>query len=234
MIGASTISLSVIAPVWNEKHQLPHWQDMLFNNNEEPMEVIVVDGGSTDGSWEWLQQQSKLKVFQCTKGRGKQLAFGAQKAKGSLLYFVHVDTQLPQGFDILIKNACGQNHLAGCFQMRFAPYNPLGLRIAGWGTRWNHILFRGGDQTLFVTRECYQAVGGFDSSYRICEDLDLIKKLYAHTTFKILPQKVITASRKFEQKGTVSLLLHFRVLHFMHWLGHNEQRLFDYYRKFVN
>lgn len=233
MIGDSTNSLSVIAPVWNEKTRLPFWLSMLLEKKEGALEVIVVDGGSTDGSWEWLQQQSQIKVFQCEKSRAKQLALGAQKALGSLFYFVHVDTQLPQGFDMLIKKAHVNNHLAGCFRMRFAPHNPVGLRIAGWGTSWNHLLFRGGDQTLFVAREAYQAVGGFDATYSVCEDLDIIKKLYVHIGFTILPQKVVTDSRRFQQKGTVTLLFHFRILHFMHWWGANQQRLFDYYQKYV-
>ena len=64
MIGDSTNSLSVIAPVWNEKTRLPFWLSMLLEKKEGALEVIVVDGGSTDGSWEWLQQQSQIKVFQ--------------------------------------------------------------------------------------------------------------------------------------------------------------------------
>lgn len=234
MIGDSTNSLSIIAPVWNEINRLPLWLSMLLEKKEGALEIIVVDGGSTDGSWEWLQQQPKIRLFQCDKGRAKQLALGAQKALGSIFFFVHVDTQLPKGFDKLIKKAHAKNHLAGCFQMRFAPHNSIGLRIAGWGTCWNHLLFRGGDQTLFVAREVYHAVGGFDTTYRVCEDLEIIKKLYIHNTFTILPQKVVTDSRKFEQKGTATLLFHFRILHLMHWLGATEQSLFDYYQRYVN
>ena len=233
MTGVLTTSVSVIVPVWNEKEALPGWVQMIEEKKEGDLELIVVDGGSVDGSWQWLQKQSGLRIYQTTKGRGHQLHFGAQKAKGTLFYFVHVDTHLPQGFDRLLKAAHAQNLLAGCFRLRFAPFNPLGLRIASWGTQWNHLLFRGGDQTLFVDRELYFKVGGFDPSYRVCEDLHLIKKLYRIKTFKVLPQQVITHSRRFETKGVLPLLFHFRVLHFLHWFGSGPKLLWNYYLKFI-
>ncbi|MGA1029200.1 MAG: TIGR04283 family arsenosugar biosynthesis glycosyltransferase [Flavobacteriaceae bacterium] len=233
MIGRSTNSLSLIAPCWNERTLIPQWVDMILQQKESPLELIVVDGGSTDGSWEWLQKHPQINAFQTTKGRAQQLHFGAKKASGALLFFVHIDTQLPLGFDGFIKKAFSANALSGCFRLRFSPHNPLGLRLAAWGTRWNHLLFRGGDQTLFIHRELYHQIGGFDANYGVCEDLELIRHIYRNSTFTILPQEVVTNSRRFQQKGTSHLLFHFRVLHFLHWLGAGPKILFAYYQKFV-
>ena len=234
MNGGLTNSVSLIAAVWNEMPILPQWINMLFDKKEGSIEIIVVDGGSTDGSWEWLQDQKKIKIFQSDNGRTNQFHYGAQKAIGSILYFVHVDTVLPQGFDILLKKARTQNYMAGCFRMYFSPSNPIGLRIASWGTRFNHLLFRGGDQTLFIDKKLYQFIGGFDPAYQVCEDINLIKKIYQQTFFKILPQYVTTDSRRFTKKGTVYLLFHFRVLHLLHWLGFGPKNLLNYYKTFIN
>ena len=117
MNGGSTNSVSLIAAVWNERPILPSWINMLFDKKEGGIEIIVVDGGSTDGSWEWLQKQKKIKIFQSENGRTKQFHHGAEKAIGSILYFVHVDTVLPQGFDLLLKKARTQNYIAGCFRI---------------------------------------------------------------------------------------------------------------------
>ena len=91
----------------------------------------------------------------------------------------------------------------------------------------------GGDQSLFVHRELFQELGGYDTRFKVCEDLDLIKRLYRKVKFRVLPQKILTSSRRFYENGTLRLLIHFGIMHFSHWLGAGPQFLYRYYGTFV-
>ena len=86
-----TPKLSIIVPVLNEIDQLSGFVAHIQNQWQQPQELLVVDGGSTDGTWEWLQKKS-IKSFRSVKGRAQQMNFGAHNATTSLLYFVHVDS----------------------------------------------------------------------------------------------------------------------------------------------
>jgi hypothetical protein len=76
----------------------------------------------------------------------------------------------------------------------------------------------------------FEALQGFNDRYRVCEDLELIKRLYRQGAFTVLPQKIKTSSRRFHENGVARLLIHFGVLHLMHWWGVGPQSLSLYYR----
>lgn len=234
MTGALTnkIQLTVIVPVLNEIEVLPQFLSHLQKQWKTPQKIILVDGGSTDGSWEWIQQNWSEGGFQTQRGRGHQMNFGAEQSTTAGLYFVHVDSKLPHHFDLQIAQALEAGCQAGCFQLVFDHANWL-LRRAAAGSRWNHLLCRGGDQSLFVHRELFQKLGGYDTRFKVCEDLDLIKRLYRKVKFRVLPQKIQTSSRRFYENGTLRLLIHFGIMHFSHWLGAGPQFLYRYYGTFV-
>lgn len=233
MIGHSTndCELSIIIPVLNEIELLPNFLVHLEQQSQKKHEIIIVDGGSTDGSLEFLKKWKNGKVIQSERGRAVQMNKGAAAARGELLYFVHVDSQLPKAFDYyLLKASCDYD--AGCFRLDFDKKNSW-LRLAASGSRWNHLLCRGGDQSLFIKVGIFFQIKGFDERYQVCEDLNLIKKLYQSARFVVLPQTLVTSSRRFYQKGTVKLLFYFRVLHLMHWVGFESKLLWSYYQRFV-
>lgn len=234
MTGASTnlIELSIIVPVLNELELLPTFLAQLEKQWNQPHELLIVDGGSTDGSWEWMKTHLKEGVHQTLAGRANQMNFGAQLASKKWLYFVHVDSRLPQNFDLYITHAIRKGARSGCFRLRFDRANWL-LRKAAAGSRWNHPLCRGGDQTLFVSKKTFIQLGGYNTRYKVCEDIHLIKELYSKGGFKVLKHYVQTSSRRFYNNGTLRLLLHFGILHLSHWMGAGPQFLHHYYLKFV-
>ena len=234
MTGASTnrIELSVIIPIRNEIELLPRFISHLQRQWSRPHQFILIDGGSTDGSWEWMQSHFKDESHQTELGRANQMNFGVQIAKKELLYFVHVDSQLPKYFDLHIAQAIATGARSGCFQLRFDNANSL-LHLAAAGSRWNHPLCRGGDQSLFVFKNDFYQCGGYDTQYTVCEDINLIKKLYSLGGFKVLPQKIQTSSRRFYQNGVLRLLFHFGVIHLTHWLGAGPKFLKNYYLKYI-
>ena len=225
-----TPKLSIIVPVLNEIDQLSGFVAHIQNQWQQPQELLVVDGGSTDGTCEWLQKKS-IKSFRSVRGRVQQMTFGAHNATTSLLYFVHVDSKLPKHFDCVLFEAYKRGVTAACFQLRFDSKNYL-LKTAAAGSRWNHLLCRGGDQSLMVLKQRFDALGGYDSRYKVCEDINLIKKLYKNGFF-VLPEKIITSARRFQKNGILRLLFHFGVLHLLHWFDTRPEYLCRYYDRMI-
>ena len=195
--------------------------------------MIFVDGGSTDGTWEWLNDNPKIKAFQTQKGRAFQMNHGVENATLPWVYFVHVDSQLPLNFDKKILKAIQNGAQSGCFQLQFDASNWI-LRKAAAGSKWNHLLCRGGDQTLFVSKKLFDSFKGYDTRYKVCEDIHFIKKLYQQKHFRVLPDKVITSSRRFYENGILRLLFHFGVLHISHWMGIGPNFLNAYYQRMIH
>ena len=224
--------ISIIVPVFNEINFINDFISHLKITCQTPQEIIIVDGGSTDGTGKLLESLTDISVFQTKTGRANQMNFGAKIAKTSLLYFVHVDSILPQNFDTLILNSYKKKKVAGCFRLKFDKANWL-LKLAAAGSKWNHLLCRGGDQSLFVSKNKFDMLNGFDPRYKVCEDIEFIKKLYKNKCFIVLPQTLTTSSRRFYKNGIIYLLFHFGVLHFLHYLGVKPIFLNKYYSQYV-
>lgn len=235
MIGHSMNSkprLSIIVPVLNEEVYVEAFIEALQDKAQNGIELIFVDGGSSDNTLKKLEKYPHVKVYTSPSGRAKQMNFGAHKALGDILYFVHVDSFPPQNFDQLIVQQIEQSQLAGCFQMRFDQAHIL-FRCSSYATKFNNRWCRGGDQTLFISQELFKLMGGFDESYLICEDGEFIDRLYQQKQFVILPQKVITSARKFRANGIWRLYFHHFVIHSMRFLGIPPVFLYKYYLFFV-
>lgn len=225
------MTLSIIIPVLNEEKNLKVLLPYLKKNANGNIEIIVADGGSKDDSLEVAKSENAI-VVPSERGRAKQMNAGAKAATGSVLYFLHADTLPPNDFDKHILESVKKGKPAGCFRMRFDS-NHWWLQLAGWFTRFNVKSFRGGDQSLFVTKKLFNEIGGYDEEYIIYEDNMLIAELYKRNTFTILPQAVTTSARRYREKGVWRLQYHFWKIHFMKRMGYSPERLYEYYKKFI-
>ena len=163
--------ISVIIPTLNEGDRIEGLLQFLSTNSnpDNIKEIIVVDGGSTDQTVNQILKFDKVRLIKSKKGRAFQLNTGAELATGSVLYFIHADCIPPRSFDQLILDRISLGHDAGCFRLKFdSPH--WWLRLAGWFTRFNWRICRGGDQSLFITRDLFEAIGGYDERYLIYED----------------------------------------------------------------
>lgn len=223
--------ISVIIPVLNEEAHLGQLISFLRENSTigNILEILVVDGGSTDLTVSHAENYRVI-VLHSKKGRAKQMNLGAKQAKGDILYFLHADTFPPKNFDSFIVNAISKEKAAGCFQMKFDSKNWL-LRFFAWFTRYNHKICRGGDQSLFISRELFNRTQGFNEDYMIFEDNEFIGRLYKRTNFIILPNHVKTSARKYRKAGVVRLQYHFGVIHLKNYLGAGPDQLYDYYKR---
>ena len=256
--------ISIVIPILNEEAVIGKLLRHLIENFSKSniAEVIVVDGGSTDGSKQiansfvtssdsdasesyrevggkgpdtFLQSKNTrpdIRILDSEKGRAKQMNFGAKHAKGNILYFLHADSFPPKHFDKLIINEVRSGHLAGCFKMKFES-NHWWLRLAGWFTQFNWRMCRGGDQSQFITKSLFDDIGGFDEQFIIYEDNDLVNKLYAIQQFTVIQEWLTTSARRYHKNGVWKLQYHFWVIHLKKWLGDSAENLLIYYKKHI-
>ncbi|MBG6109719.1 rSAM/selenodomain-associated transferase 2 [Flavobacterium sp. CG_23.5] len=224
--------ISIIIPIYNEVNSiiklLSHLENKTFQ--KESIEIIFVDGCSTDDSQEKIRTNSNVKIIQAEKGRAIQMNAGAKAATGNILYFLHCDSLPPQQFDRIINDAVQKGNLAGCFRMKFDYRHPV-LMISQWFTRFNHISCRGGDQSLFITKQLFKEIKCFDEHFIIYEDNEIITRLYAKKQFVVLPDYVITSARRYQQNGVWRLQYHFSIIHLKRRLGHSTESMLQYYKK---
>ena len=252
--------LSIIIPVLNESEGIVSLLEHLYNSFQPKniKEIIVVDGGSTDETIKKVTnfntaQQSlqnitpkqhakssyvnipslfspEIKMVTSARGRAKQLNVGAASAQGSILYFLHADSFPPKNFDAAIITKVEQGFKAGCFRMKFDS-NHIILKISQWFTRFNWKICRGGDQSLFVAKDVFHQLKGFNETYEIYEDCELINRLYDTVGFTVIKGVIITSARKYNVNGVAKLQYHFAVIHIKKWLGASPQVLKNYYKK---
>ena len=175
-------------------------------SSTHPVEVLVVDGGSKDNTVK-IAQKMGAKVIKSAPGRGRQLEAGADAASGDVLYFVHADTVPPPSFYEDIHGAVKNGYRAGCFRFKFDRGNTM-MRINAYCTRFGGLMFRGGDQSLFITGKLYDEVGGFDAEMHFMEDYDIIRKIKKNgAKFKVLPKNIMVSGRKYEENSYLKVNL---------------------------
>ncbi len=227
--------ISIIIPILNEVDAIHRLLLHIENSISETieMELIVVDGGSTDGSQKQVFKHSKTILISSEKGRAMQLNAGAKVATGTILYFLHCDSYPPSNFDLLILEQVLKGNLAGCFRMKFDFSHPV-LIIFQWFTKVNHISCRGGDQSLFITQNLFNEIDGYDEKYIIYEDNEICQRLYQNKQFTVIPNYLITSARRYRENGVWQLQYHFAVIHLKRRLGHPVESMLDYYKKHIH
>lgn len=224
-------TISIIIPVLNEEDSIINLLSYLklYTSNKNIGEIIVVDGGSTDNTVKFAQGQN-VKVIHSKKGRSLQMNYGAQRARGEILYFLHVDTMPPKNFDATILDAIDKGSKVGCFRMKFDSRSKF-LSFFAWCTKLNYKICRGGDQSLFITNALFKSTRGFNENYAVYEDNEFTDRLYELVDFKILKRHVITSARRYERKGKVKLQYHFGMMHLKNYMGVGPDKLYEYYRR---
>ena len=222
--------LSIIIPVLNEREQLPSLLAGLQARLADT-EIIIVDGGSTDGTCEWLQQQAGMKIITSERGRGRQQNAGAALATGELLLFLHGDCLPPANPDDLIQQVlANQRNVGGAFLIRFAESQPASLALIAKGINARTILTKTatGDQGIFVRRENFQAVGGF-AAWPLFEDVDFVTKLKQQGKFVIVREAITISGRRYIANGPWHTTFLMYALRIGYWLGIHPTRLYQWF-----
>jgi rSAM/selenodomain-associated transferase 2 len=224
-----TLNLSIIIPLLNEADNLPQLIAHINTLNPAPQQVILVDGGSMDGSvtiarnllkdlGENPQSVIDWHIIESIAGRAQQMNAGAMLATGDVLLFLHADTQLP--IDAIGEVQRVMSHYDwGRFDVRLDSHHPL-LKIVGLmiNTRSRLVSIATGDQAIFIKKSVFEQLGGYPDQ-PLMEDIELCKRLSNIARPACLKSKVTTSARRWQQHGnfrTIFLMWHLR---FDYWRG---------------
>ena len=222
--------ISAIVPVLNEAGQIV---EALGRFREAPVkELIVVDGGSSDGSEELAKPLSDL-LLRETGGLARQLNRGAAQAAGEILFFPYVDTLFPEDWPAKLEEALADpTVVGGAFRLGFDSEQRRFKLIAALGNFRNRMgLGPLGDQGLFVRRCAFEEIGGFREDV-LLEDLDLVRRLRGLGQLRIVAESVRTSTRRWDQGGAVATTCRNWAYLLKHLMGRHGARARSAYREY--
>ncbi|HXG53538.1 MAG TPA: TIGR04283 family arsenosugar biosynthesis glycosyltransferase [candidate division Zixibacteria bacterium] len=219
--------VSVIVPVLNEAATIGTTIDDLKGRGFH--ELIVVDGGSEDGTRRICRQHG-IEPVGSRRGRGAQMNEGARRATGDVLLFLHADTRLPETAAADIHRAMSDPTVAGGrFDIRLDASGFL-MKLIGAMISWRSRLTRvsTGDQAIFVRREVFAALGGYPD-YPLMEDIAFSRALKRTGRIACLKSRVITSARRWEREGVWRTIVKMWALKLLYLSGSSPFRLKRYY-----
>ena len=219
--------LTIVVPVLDEAAIIVDALQALAPLRARGAEVIVVDGGSSDGTPR-LAQRFAERVIVAPRGRGAPMNAGATLGTGDALLFLHADTALPENADRLITEALGLRAW-GRFDLRIAGRHPLlavVARMINWRSRLTGIAT--GDQAIFVRRQAFLSVGGFPD-YPLMEDIAISRRLKALCRPFCIGVPVVTSGRRWEHYGVLRTIILMWRLRLAYYLGVAPARLASRY-----
>jgi rSAM/selenodomain-associated transferase 2 len=194
------MSVSVIIPTLNEERCLGDTLCLL--RHQQPREIIVVDGGSSDATCRVAGGADLL--LNGPRGRSLQMNLGAAHATGEVLLFLHADCSLGAG---ALREAerllSRQSVVAGCFRMYVCAHGRLYRLIDSCATarvRLTGLAY--GDQGLFLRRDLFEQLGGF-SPLRFMEDLFFSQKLRSLGRIAVARRRIYVSPRRWQHAGLV-------------------------------
>ena len=217
--------LSVIIPVLNEAANIVSALEALAPLRGRGAEIIVVDGGSTDDTMALATPLADL-VIASARGRAVQMNTGAAAARGSVLLFLHADTRLPAEADRLLLEGLAQTRRAwGRFDVTIEGRHPLlPIVAAAMNGRSRLTGIATGDQAMFLTREAFDAAGGFPE-IALMEDIELARRLKRFSPPLCLRARVTTSGRRWESRGVPRTIFLMWRLRLLYWLGADPKEL---------
>ena len=198
--------LSIIMPVLDEAANIETALAALAPYRARSVEIIVVDGGSSDGTAE-LARPLADRVIAAARGRSLQMNAGAATAQGDVLLFLHADTRLPENADRLLLDGLARSGRSwGHFNVRIDGGGLLRVVAATMNLRSRLTGIATGDQAMFVARAAFESVGGFPP-IALMEDVALSARLRRIGRPCALRARATTSARRWRTHGTLRTVL---------------------------
>lgn len=219
---ARATELSIIIPARNEQQTIAGVLRSLSRQDRiSDCQVIVVDGGSTDGTQDIAAAFPFVEIVSCETGLARQMNRGAEVAEGKALWFLHADVTLPNTATVsYILDVLSDPGVVGgaCrFQIRgHDMYYQFINALVNMRSRWLGRAY--GDQGIFVLKEAFVRAGGFRAVP--CTDLDLFLRLRALGETQIIRPVVATSARTWQRYGKIKTT----AWHIKEWLAYEWNR----------
>ncbi|MDJ0643979.1 MAG: glycosyltransferase [Erythrobacter sp.] len=212
------MSVTILIPTFNEEQALPVTIESLRSLQPSPDEILVVDGGSDDGTRAMVKEAGFRCIESTRKGRGAQINVGVEHAASDLVCVLHADSQLPTDAVEVIRDTMADQRTA------LASFLP---RLVGRnGTRWGstfhnfiktwyaplitrpHLFVRGvrllfGDHAMFFRRKEFIEIGGCDERLAVMEEAGMCIKFAEIGRIRIVRRWVITSDRRIAELGSL-------------------------------
>lgn len=221
--------VSIIIPTYNEEAHISITLETVLALPGN-YEVVVIDGGSSDHTLNIIRQFPRVRLYCLERTeRAFQMNYGADQAKGQILWFLHADTLPRSDSTTLIENTCKNNDVVGGshhleFDQTNWPYRLLSLF-----THFNCSLWTFGDQGIFVKKTTFDHIGGYPDM-PILEDLELQLRLRRQGAFIKLSQPVLTSARRHRRYGVWREIFLDTSVVIGYFLGISPRRLKQWYQ----
>jgi rSAM/selenodomain-associated transferase 2 len=222
--------LAIIVPTLNEEGTLRRNLPAALAAADE---VVVSDGGSTDGTLEAARALG-ARTVSGPPSRGGQLNRGAEATEADVLLFLHADTVLPEGAGETVRAVVSRGAMGGAFLVRF-DVDVLELRLGSWlmnqRTRLTRLPL--GDQAQFATREAFRELDGY-RDWPLLEDLDFawrLQRRWGRRRLALIEDRVTTSARRFVEQGVLRTVATNWLIWLLFLLGVPPRRLARLYRQ---
>jgi rSAM/selenodomain-associated transferase 2 len=225
--------ISIITPVLNEKENIRRFFEHV-NGLESDFELILVDGGSSDGTLGEIEREKEgfsqpLTVLSSPRGRSLQMNRGAKGAKGDILLFLHVDTKIEKdSLNIIERKTSEEGIIGGGFIQSYQNPDTFLKITSAFGNlraRATKIFF--GDFGIFIKKDIFDRMGGYEE-ISFLEDVQLCKKAKHYGDLVQIERDIITSPRRYENKGRLRLTAFFTLAVLLNMVGLRPRFLYRY------
>lgn len=222
--------VSIVVPVLDEAAALPRLLDHLAELYGR-FEVVVADGGSSDGSAELACMHPIAPRVVTARGRARQLNAGVEAAGGEALVFLHADTLLPHdAYTSLCAVLRDFDVVGGNFALRFGGGDRFSRVLGAWYAAQRRLGIYYGDSAIWARRSAFDALGGF-RELAIMDDYDFVRRLERRGRTACLPGPAVTSGRRWQRIGLWRTIVSWGVIRWLYIGGVPAPRLAGLYRQ---
>ena len=225
------MQVSIIIPVLNEA---PSIRRFLSNLRERTpgAEIIIVDGGSTDGTDQLAQGLCDQVIRSAARSRARQMNIGADAARGEIFWFLHADAEVPvESLNEIARIMRNPEVCGGFFRIRL-PAAPAIYRLTDGFAHYAGLVLRMrcGDHGIFCRRSAFVEAGGFPD-VPLMEDVEFFRRLRRYGRVVYSNKRIGASPRRYETVGPARLTFAYGSIATLYLFGVSPSTLARIYRR---